>query len=140
MARQEEANDVFALTSFLYGGNADYIEELYAAYETDPNSVNAEWRDFFANLGDNRQDVLENARGASWEKSNWPVTPKDELTNALDGNWAEVEKHISDKLKGKGGKAAAAAPALTEAEITQAARDSVRAIMMIRAYRMPERS
>lgn len=133
MARQEEANDVFALTSFLYGGNADYIEELYAAYETDPNSVNAEWRDFFANLGDNRQDVLENARGASWEKSNWPVTPKDELTNALDGNWAEVEKHISDKLKGKGGKAA---PALSEVEITQAARDSVRAIMMIRAYRM----
>ncbi|MDM7849529.1 2-oxoglutarate dehydrogenase E1 component [Pseudochrobactrum kiredjianiae] len=136
MARQEEANDVFALTSFLYGGNADYIEELYAAYETDPNSVNAEWRDFFANLGDNRQDVLENARGASWEKSNWPVTPKDELTNALDGNWAEVEKHISDKLKGKGGKAAPAAPALSEVEITQAARDSVRAIMMIRAYRM----
>src|SRR5690606_40932815 len=63
-------------------------------------------------------------------------TTKDELTNALDGNWAEVEKHISDKLKGKGGKAAVAAPALTKAEITQAARDSVRAIMMIRAYRM----
>ncbi len=136
MARQEEANDVFALTSFLYGGNADYIEELYAAYETDPNSVNAEWRDFFANLGDNPKDVIENARGASWEKSSWPVTPKDELTNALDGNWADVEKHMTDKLKGKGGKAAAAAPALSEAEITQAARDSVRAIMMIRAYRM----
>ncbi len=135
MARHEEANDVFALTSFLYGGNADYIEELYAAYETDPNSVNAEWRDFFANLGDNPKDVFENARGASWERSNWPVTPNDELTSALDGNWAEVEKHITDKLKGKGGKAAAA-PALSEAEITQAARDSVRAIMMIRAYRM----
>ncbi|HWD14852.1 2-oxoglutarate dehydrogenase E1 component [Pseudochrobactrum sp. sp1633] len=143
MARQEEANDVFALTSFLYGGNADYIEELYAAYETDPNSVNAEWRDFFANLGDNPKDVIENARGASWERNNWPVTPNDELTSALDGNWAEVEKHITDKLKGKSAKpdavkapAQAAAPVLSAAEITQAARDSVRAIMMIRAYRM----
>lgn len=143
MAREDTPqrdNDVFALTSFLYGGNADYIEELYAAYETDPNSVNAEWRDFFANLGDNPQDVAKNARGASWEKSNWPVTPNDELTSALDGNWAEVEKHITDKLKGKPAKAdvakASAAPALSEAELTQAARDSVRAIMMIRAYRM----
>jgi len=142
MAREETPqrdNDVFALTSFLYGGNADYIEELYAAYETDPNSVNAEWREFFANLGDNPQDVLKNASGASWEKNNWPVTPKDELTSALDGNWAEVEKHVTDKLKGKAAKgdakAAAGAP-LSAEEITQAARDSVRAIMMIRAYRM----
>lgn len=143
MAREDTPqrdNDVFALTSFLYGGNADYIEELYAAYETDPNSVNAEWREFFANLGDNPQDVVKNARGASWEKSNWPVTPNDELTSALDGNWAEVEKHITDKLKGKPAKPdaakASAAPVVSEAEITHAARDSVRAIMMIRAYRM----
>ena len=26
MARQDQANDQFSLTSFLYGGNADYIE------------------------------------------------------------------------------------------------------------------
>ena len=31
MARQDQANDQFSLTSFLYGGNADYIEQLYAA-------------------------------------------------------------------------------------------------------------
>ena len=30
MARQDQANDAFSLTSFLYGGNAAYIEELYA--------------------------------------------------------------------------------------------------------------
>lgn len=65
MARQEQANDVFALTSFLYGGNADYIEELYAKYEDDPNSVDPQWRDFFAKLGDNADDVKKNAEGAS---------------------------------------------------------------------------
>ena len=35
MSRQD-ANAAFARTSFLYGGNAAYIEDLYARYETDP--------------------------------------------------------------------------------------------------------
>ena len=135
MARQEQANDVFALTSFLYGGNADYIEELYAKYEDDPNSVDPQWRDFFAKLGDNADDVKKNAAGASWTRKNWPIAANGELISALDGNWAEVEKHVTDKLKSKAAKGAAGA-ALTSEEITQAARDSVRAIMMIRAYRM----
>ncbi len=43
MSRQD-ANAAFARTSFLYGGNADYIENLYARYETDPAAVDAEWR------------------------------------------------------------------------------------------------
>ena len=139
MARQEQANDVFALTSFLYGGNADYIEELYAKYEDDPNSVDPQWRDFFAKLGDNADDVKKNAEGASWTKKNWPIAANGELISALDGNWAEVEKHVTDKLKGKAAKGeakGATGAALTSEEITQAARDSVRAIMMIRAYRM----
>ncbi len=139
MARQEQANDVFALTSFLYGGNADYIEELYAKYEDDPNSVDPQWHDFFAKLGDNADDVKKNAQGASWARKNWPIAANGELVSALDGNWAEVEKHVTDKLKGKAAKGeakGATGAALTSEEITQAARDSVRAIMMIRAYRM----
>ena len=35
MSRQD-ANAAFALTSFLYGSNAPYIEDLYARYEADP--------------------------------------------------------------------------------------------------------
>ena len=137
MARQEEANDIFALTSFLYGGNAHYIEELQARYDADPSSVDPEWREFFAKLNDHSDDVRKNAKGASWERANWPIAANGELVSALDGNWGDVEKHITDKLKGKVAKAgAAAAPALSDAEIIQAARDSVRAIMMIRAYRM----
>ncbi|APX70043.1 MULTISPECIES: 2-oxoglutarate dehydrogenase E1 component [unclassified Brucella] len=143
MAKQEQApdraNDVFALTSFLYGGNADYIEELYAKYEDDPNSVDPQWRDFFAKLGDNADDVKKNAEGPSWTRKNWPIAANGELVSALDGNWVEVEKHVTDKLKGKAAKGeakGAAGTPLTAEEITQAARDSVRAIMMIRAYRM----
>ena len=71
MSRQE-SNATFALTSFLYGGNAAYIEDLYAKYEADPTSVDAEWRDFFKSLKDEGADVIKSARGASWKKSNWP--------------------------------------------------------------------
>ena len=51
MSRQE-LNQSLLQTSFLYGGNADYIEQLYARYAKDPASVDAEWRDFFAGLND----------------------------------------------------------------------------------------
>ena len=38
MSRQD-ANAAFARTSFLYGGNADYLDDLYARYEGDPAAV-----------------------------------------------------------------------------------------------------
>ena len=65
MSRQD-ANAAFALTSFLYGSNAPYIEDLYARYEADPQAVDAEWQSFFQNLKDNAADVASNARGPSW--------------------------------------------------------------------------
>lgn len=137
MARQEQANELFALTSFLDGGNAEYIDQLYAQYEKDSASVDPQWRAFFEGLQDEKSDVFKNAEGASWEKKNWPEKPSGELVFALDGDWPVVEQHMSDKLKAKAaGSRAKGAPAADETDILQATRDSVRAIMMIRAYRM----
>ncbi|MDR6495186.1 2-oxoglutarate dehydrogenase E1 component [Paraburkholderia terricola] len=34
-------------TSFLFGGNAPYVEEQYEAYLADPNTVAEEWRGYF---------------------------------------------------------------------------------------------
>ena len=45
MSRQD-ANAAFALTSFLYGGNAAYVEDLHARYLADPTSVDAQWQAF----------------------------------------------------------------------------------------------
>ena len=56
MSRQE-ANAAFARTSFLYGANAPFIEDLYGRYEADPKAVNAEWREFFDSLSGNREEV-----------------------------------------------------------------------------------
>src|SRR5437763_516383 len=132
MSRQD-ANAAFALSSFLQGTNAAYIDDLYARYEQDPGSVDAEWQEFFKSLKDTPADVKKNAEGASWGRDNWPLTPRDDLTSALDGNWITVEKAVGTKLAAK---AQAKGAELSAADINQATRDSVRALMLIRAYRM----
>ncbi len=132
MARQE-ANEQFQITSFLDGANAAYIEQLYARYEDDPASVDDQWRAFFKALEENPDDVKKAARGASWQRKNWPIPAKGDLVSALDGDWGIVEKVVETKLKAK---AEAAGGPSNSTDILQATRDSVRAIMMIRAYRM----
>src|SRR5690606_36201756 len=97
MARQDQANDQFSLTSFLYGGNADYIETLYASWQENPTSVDAEWQEFFGALKDDAGDVHKNAQGASWESPTWPLNASGELVSALDGDWGKVEKHLDKK-------------------------------------------
>src|SRR5256884_3813788 len=132
MSRQD-ANAALALSSFLQGTNATYIDDLYARYEQDPASVDAEWQEFFKSLKDTPADVQKNAEGPSWGRDNWPLTPRDDLTSALDGNWGTVEKSVGTKLAAK---AQAKGTELSAADINQATRDSVRALMLIRAYRM----
>lgn len=132
MSRQD-ANAAFALSSFLQGTNATYIDEIYARYQKDPSSVDPEWQEFFKSLNDQPGDISKNAEGPSWERANWPLTPQDELTSALDGNWAEVEKSVGNKIAAK---AQAKGGGLSSADLLQATRDSVRALMLIRSYRM----
>ena len=132
MSRQD-ANTAFARTSFLFGSNAPYIEELYARYEKNPGSVDAEWQAFFQGLKDEAADVAQAARGPSWKKPNWPPRPNGDLVAALDGQWAETEKHLGDKISAK---AQAKGVELSSADVMQATRDSIHALMLIRAYRI----
>ncbi len=132
MTRQE-ANEQFQITSFLDGSNAAYIEQLYARYEDDASSVPAEWQAFFRALAENPADVKKAAAGASWQRKNWPIAANGELVSAFDGNWGTIEKVIETKVKAK---AEVAGTPASDVDVLQATRDSVRAIMMIRAYRM----
>ncbi|SMC54477.1 2-oxoglutarate dehydrogenase E1 component [Fulvimarina manganoxydans] len=133
MARSNQANDIFAETSFLYGGNADYIEELYAQYEADPSSVSQDWSDFFGGLKDDAAVVKKNADGPSWQRTNWPIAQNGELVSALDGDWGAVDQKIETKVKKEAQKQGVE---LSEAALNQARQDSVRALMLIRAYRV----
>lgn len=116
-------------TAFLYGGSAVWIEQMQAAYAANPNSVPTEWRAFFSELGDEAVDATRNANGASWKRTSWPNPESAEETAALDSNWTLLEPQLEKKLK-------ANAPAASEADIALSVKDSVRAIMMIRAFRM----
>ena len=118
-------------TSFLFGANAPFIEELYARFLADPNAVDEEWRTFFGALAEQKGDVLAEVRGASWAPNGVRVI------GAVDPETvpAAANRNV------KGGKAAngAAAPAIagkTEEEIRAAAQDTARALMLIRAYRI----
>ncbi|GGA35875.1 2-oxoglutarate dehydrogenase E1 component [Pelagibacterium lentulum] len=132
MARQDQ-NEAFLLTSFLYGGNAGYIEDLYARYKTDPKAVDPSWAEFFANLSDASDEVKKGASGPSWRRDDWPRTANGDLVAALDGNWGDIavkaQKAVTEKAK-------ADDKPVSSATILQATRDSIHAIMMIRAYRM----
>ncbi|HKO89463.1 MAG TPA: 2-oxoglutarate dehydrogenase E1 component [Burkholderiales bacterium] len=54
----------FLSNSYLFGGNAPFIEDLYEAYLDNPQSVSEEWRDYFDKMqmlpdagGENAKDV-----------------------------------------------------------------------------------
>src|SRR6187549_1877090 len=132
MSRQE-SNVAFARSSFLYGGNARYLEDLEARFEADPKALDAEWRAFFEALKEDRASVGKTARGPSWQRADCPLVPRDDLAAALGADgWAEVDKNIGDKIKAR---AQGAGVELSAAEVQQATRDSIRALMLIRAYR-----
>ncbi len=136
MARQE-SNEIFAASSFLYGGNAAYIDELYAQYQKDPASVDAEWRSFFSGLKDAPDDVEKNAKGASWKETSWPPSSNGELVSAFDGNWQDDPEFHQEALSHRiQYRASATGTTLSSKDVQQATRDSIKAIMMVRAYRM----
>ena len=132
MSRQE-ANAAFAKSSFLYGGNARYLEDLEARFEADPGAVDAEWRAFFEALKEDRAAVEKAAHGPSWQRPDWPLPPRDEIVAALGADgWAQVDKTIGEKVRAR---AQHAAVELSAPEVQQATRNSIRALMLIRAYR-----
>ncbi len=126
-------NDVMEATSFLFGANAPFVEDLYARYCDNPASVDQSWADFFSSLDDDPQAVLKEAKGASWQRPDWPPVANGELVSALDGNWTALEAELGDKIEAR---AKASGGSISQEEVRAATLDSVRAIMMIRAYRI----
>ncbi len=131
---EQSQNTVFQSSSFLQGHNAEFVEQLYARFSEDPASVDAGWKAFFEGLDDAPADVTQSARGPSWARADWPPVPSDDLTQALDGQWSPAqERAIGAKVAAK---AQERGVSLTDAQVQQAVLDSVRALMVIRAYRI----
>ena len=130
----QSPNDLFHASSFMQGHNAEYLEQLYAQYANDPNAVDAAWAEFFRQMGDAELDVKADAAGPSWARTDWPPMPADELTSALTGEWPEAEAPAAGKkIKDQAAKAGVE---VSDDQIKRAVLDSIRALMLIRAYRI----
>jgi 2-oxoglutarate dehydrogenase E1 component len=132
----QSPNDQFHASSFMQGHNAAYLEQMYARYANDPNAVDQAWQAFFRQMGDDEISVKKEATGPSWARTDWPPQPNDDLTAALDGQWPtapEEAKAAGDKIKAK---AQEKGVAVTDDAIQRAVLDSIRALMLIRAYRI----
>ncbi len=108
-------NNIYKKTSFLAGNNSSFIEEFYSEYLSNPQNLPEGWKTFFDSLSDDKEVIHKSFKGPSW-------APKKERIKNKNISSTVVEKKDED-LK---------APALTE----QSTKDSVRAIMLIRAYRI----
>lgn len=128
-------NQDFAETSFLYGANAAYIEDLYSQWAKDPGAVTPAWRAFFDQVRDNAGDILASSGAGAWGRSVNGEPSED--TAPFDGRWP-APKPDPKARPARPEPAAAAAPSadgMAEA-VRLAAHDSIRALMLIRSYRV----
>ena len=128
----QENNIIFQKTSFLSGTNSSYIEKLYAKYVENPASIPDSWRQFFDGLGDQKNNIIEN-QGPSWAPSN--------IKYISNGDLDVYEKYLPKNLNGNSIKEKITEKNKTlssdeKVDVERSTIDSVRAIMMIRAYRI----
>ena len=124
-------NKIFETTSFLSGSNTSYIDELYEKFANDPNSIQESWREFFLGLSENKELIKKDTAKASWS----PEKIKNSQNGNLDHyeallpkiNVLEIQEKITKEI-----------PKIKNESfnVETATKDSVRAIMMIRAYRI----
>ncbi|MBI1328721.1 MAG: 2-oxoglutarate dehydrogenase E1 component [Alphaproteobacteria bacterium] len=113
------SNEVLEATAFLSGTNAAFVEALYAQYLESPDAVDPTWRAYFAGLGERDLKPSQLGKGPAFAHPAKPAPKLDELTGALTGQWpTEPGKAISEQ------------------GLRAAAQESVRAIHMVRAYRV----
>jgi 2-oxoglutarate dehydrogenase E1 component len=120
-------NKIFEKTSFLHGTNSAFIEQMYEKYLINPISVPADWQIFFSGINDKSAG---DSRNASWSEYSKIKPNNGDLVSAIDGNWPEEVKLYENEVK--------SFTAFNSDEVTarSATLDSIRAIMMIRAYRI----
>ena len=104
-------------STLLSGANATFIAEMHNAWSENPHSVDPEWATYFATIGDLTSDI--EAR-PSWGKAPSQVVG----AHDPDASIKAVAKGIAGNRD------------LLAGDVRSATLDSLRAIMLIRAYRI----
>ena len=111
-------NNIFKKTSFLAGNNSAFIEEYYSDYLNNPSKLPEGWKEFFDGLKENEEIISKTLKGPSW-------APNKKIKN---DNLGLEDLFNEDSLEDS---------RTTNLPLTQdSAKNSIRAIMLIRAYRI----
>ena len=111
-------NNIFEKTSFLGNNSSEFVETLYADYLNNPDKLPEQWRNFFEGLNEKREKILKNVNGPSWSRK-----------KRIKSTTADSYKH-PDKKNGD------LQDSVSEGNVIEAAKNSVRANMLVRAYRI----
>ena len=106
-------NTTYKKTSFLSGINSEFINQFYSDYLTDPESLPEGWKFFFDGLSEDEKLVLNDLNGPSWSP--------DKKIKKLNLKIDKIKKDSSE---------------VEHNSFKEASKDSVRAIMLIRAFRI----
>ena len=115
-------------TQFLFSGNQVYVAELYERYLDDPHSVDQRWQEFFAELADDATELSAEIRGASWAPSHASILGQGSLETLSEQMTAGQQPASAQNQY--------AQPMTNGRQVREATLDSIRALMLIRAYRV----
>ena len=116
--------------SFLFGANEAYISELYAQFLKDSGSVDADWAEFFGELDDDTKEFLKDWEGASWSRRETSVVGSGNGSVSMSDATAGMTQAASPQAQ------YLPMPMALPDQIRQATTDSLRALMLIRNYRV----
>ena len=115
-------NDIFDKTSFLHGSNATYIEQMYEKYQTDPSQIPEDWKIFFSGLSKNLNE--QNILRASWSNNDFPT--EEDLAININSSWEKKPYKANENTSTN----------ISSDELKEQIYDSIRAIRLIRAFRV----
>ena len=110
-------NNTYKVTSFLAGNNSEFINEFYADYLNNPQNLPPGWKEFFDGLKDKEEIISKTIEGPSWG-------PKKNIKKKVSNKELTESKNLNKQEK------------INPSILEEATKDSVRAIMLIRAYRI----
>ncbi|MEL6111377.1 MAG: 2-oxoglutarate dehydrogenase E1 component, partial [Pseudomonadota bacterium] len=127
--------------TLLSGVSSVWLDNLYADYKADPQSVPPSWRSYFSTLSEadaeaphaDAREARTAVSGPSWQRKDWPPKVNGETTALLDGDWSSLETTLSKKIDARAAKNGAA---MDQGAVHAATKDSIRALMLIRAFRI----
>ncbi|MBF0168000.1 MAG: 2-oxoglutarate dehydrogenase E1 component [Alphaproteobacteria bacterium] len=107
----------------LNGANAVFLAQMHAIWAANPTLVDPGWAAFFSELADDAPNVTKELQGASWHPSDAKVVGA-----------ADPDAKPATPAKGKDGKGAGGGA--SPEQVRAATLDSIRALMLIRSYRV----